>query len=161
METATMGRVVVPAKIENLEDFYKVNQGVLPPEQVRCVEVTDALVDTGATTLLMPKRLIAQLGLVPLRTRQARTIGGAVTLPVYRATRLTVQGRDCIVDVVEIDDAFEVIIGQIPLELMDWVVDVRGQRLIGNPAHGGEQMLEVLGTWCLTLGLARASVGPA
>ena len=32
-----------------------------------------------------------------------------------------------------------VVIGQVPLELMDWVVDSKGQRLIGNPEHGGEQ----------------------
>jgi hypothetical protein len=35
------------------------------------------------------------------------------------------------------------VIGQVPLELMDWVVDPKGQRLIGNPEHG-EQMLDVL-----------------
>jgi len=25
---------------------------------------------------------------------------------------------------------------------MDWVVDTKGQRLIGNPAHGGEWTIE-------------------
>ena len=138
-----MGKVLVTAKIENLEDLYKVNQGALPAEQVRGVEVTDALVDTGATGLLMPKRLIAQLGLQPLRTRQARTIAGSLTLPMYRAVRLTVQGRDCISDVAEIPDEFSVMIGQVPLELLDFVIDPKGQRLIGNPEHGGEQMIEV------------------
>ena len=77
METATMGKVIVPARIENLEDLYKVNQGLLAPDQVRGVEVTDALIDTGATGLHLPKRLVAQLGLQPLRTRQARTIAGS------------------------------------------------------------------------------------
>ncbi len=33
-------------------------------------------------------------------------------------------------------------IGQVPLELMDWVVDLQGQRLIGNPEHGGQHMIE-------------------
>jgi hypothetical protein len=32
---------------------------------------------------------------------------------------------------------------QIPLEAMDWVVDLKGQKLIGNPAHGGEHVIEV------------------
>jgi hypothetical protein len=36
-----------------------------------------------------------------------------------------------------------VLIGQVPLELLDFVVDPRAQKLIGNPAHGGEQMLEM------------------
>ncbi len=46
-------------------------------------------------------------------------------------------------DVGEIADGFSVIIGQVPLELMDWVVDPTRQRLIGNPEHGGEQMIDV------------------
>jgi clan AA aspartic protease len=143
METATMGKVVVTARLENLEDVYKVAHGGLPADQVRSVEMTDALIDTGATGLLVPRRLIAQLGLLPLQTRSARTIGGNVAVAMYRAVRLTVQGRDCISDVGEIDDNFSVVIGQVPLELMDWVVDPKRQRLIGNPEHGGEQMIEI------------------
>lgn len=137
-----MGKVLVTARLENLEDLYRVSQGSLPTEQVRCVEVTDALVDTGATGLLLLRRLIAQFGLQPLRAPQARTIAGSVPLQVYRAVRLTIQDRDCISDVAEIGDEHSVVIGQVPLELMDWVVDPRGQRLIGNPEHGGEHMIE-------------------
>ena len=144
METSTMGKVLVTAKVESLEDLFSAEKGVLPAGQVRSVEVSDALVDTGATGLLLPKRLIAQLGLQPLRTRQSRTIAGTTPLTVYRAVRLTVQGRDCISDVAEIPDEFSVIIGQVPLELLDWVVDPKRQRLIGNPEHGGEQMIDVL-----------------
>jgi clan AA aspartic protease len=143
METITMGKVLVTAKLENLEDVFGAAKGLLPPEQVRAVEVTDALVDTGASGLLLPKRLITQLGLNPYRIRQSRTIGGSVPLAMYRAVRLTVQGRDCISDVAEIPDEFSVVIGQVPLEIMDWVVDPKNQRLIGNPEHGGEQMIEV------------------
>jgi hypothetical protein len=35
------------------------------------------------------------------------------------------------------------IIGQIPLEYLDFVVDPRSQKLTGNPAHGGEHMFEL------------------
>jgi hypothetical protein len=34
------------------------------------------------------------------------------------------------------------LIGQIPLEALDWVVDAKGMRLIGNPEHGGQHMAE-------------------
>ena len=143
MENATMGKVLVKAKIENLEDLFSVYKGLLKPEEARCVEVTDALVDTGATTLLMPKRMISQLGLRHVRTRQAEGLGGSVPVPMYSVVRLTIEGRDCALEVGEIDDKFPVLIGQVPLELLDWVVDAKGQRLIGNPAHGGEQVIEV------------------
>ena len=138
-----MGKVLVTAKIENLEDLFRVHMGLLSEEQVRRVELTDALVDTGATGLLLPSRLIAHLGLEPLRVRPSRTIGGSVPLPMYRAVRLTVQGRDCISDVGEIPDEFSAVIGQVPLELMDWIVDPKRRLLIGNPEHGGEHMIEV------------------
>jgi hypothetical protein len=46
--------------------------------------------------------------------------------------------------VVVVGDELPVIIGQVPLELMDWVVDPKGQRLVGNPEHGGEQMIDIL-----------------
>ena len=57
--------------------------------------------------------------------------------------RLIVQGREFTCDVAEIADDCPVLIGQIPLEGLDFVVDPQGQRLIGNPAHGGEHMIEI------------------
>lgn len=143
METVTRGKLLVTAAIENLDDLFGVRKNLLSADQVRRVEVTDALIDTGAMGLLLPSRFITQLGLEPLRLRPSRTIGGPVPLQIYRAVRLTVQGRDCISDVGEIPDEFSVVIGQVPLELMDWVVDPKRQRLIGNPEHGGEHMIEV------------------
>jgi len=145
METETMGKVVVAAIIENLEDLFKAEQGLLAIDQVRRVEVPDALVDTGATELLLPRRMIAQLGLRPFRTRQARGLGGSMPMPMYRAVRLVIQGRDCAMDVGEIPDEYPVIIGQLPLEHLDWVVDLKNRRLIGNPEHGGEHVVEVFG----------------
>ncbi len=141
METI-MGKVLVTAKIENLEDLFSVHKGLLKPEEVRTVEVTDALVDTGASTLSLPKRLIDQLGLRFVQTRRMRTSGGPATFQIYSLVRLTVQGRDWNGDVVEVPDDCPVLIGQLPLEWLDFVVDPKSQRLIGNPAHGGEQMLE-------------------
>ena len=51
--------------------------------------------------------------------------------------------RDCPIDVSELPDNCPVSIGQVPLEPLDFVVDVPGQRLTGNPAHGGEHMIEM------------------
>jgi predicted aspartyl protease len=138
METPTIDKVLVTAKIENLGDLYNVKQGMLPDDQVRRIEVADAVIDTGATTLLLPKRMIDALGLEPLRTRHSRGLGGEFILPVYGTVRLTIQGRDCPLDVGAIGDEYPVLVGQIPLEALDWVVDTKGRRLIGNPDHGGE-----------------------
>jgi len=143
MENATMGRVVVSAKIENLVDYLEVMQGKKKPEEIRTLAMDDALVDTGATTLSMPKRLITQLGLLPLRARPSRTAAGSRMVQVYAAVRLTVQGRECTCDVVEVADDCPVLIGQVPLELLDFVVDPQLQLLIPNPLHGNEQTVEL------------------
>src|SRR5947209_17076541 len=57
MRTATMGKVIVTARIENAIDLLGVRKGPLPPDQVRGVEVPDALVDRGDSMLSLPKRL--------------------------------------------------------------------------------------------------------
>jgi hypothetical protein len=62
---------------------------------------------------------------------------------MYSTVRLTIQGRECVCDVVEVADNCPVLIGQIPLELLDFVVDPIGQCLIGNPEHGGEHILDL------------------
>src|SRR5262245_30897426 len=142
METPTMGKVLVTAKIESLDDLVMVHKGLLQPEGVRLVEVTDALVDTAASPLCLPKRMIAHLELRFVRERPARTSAGPTTLRMFSAVRLTIQGREWVGDVVEVPDDCPVLVGQLPLEGMDYVVDPAGQRLIGNPAHGGEHILE-------------------
>ncbi len=143
MEIKTMGKVVAAALIENLADQLKVRDGVLTADKVRRVEVADALADTGATMLSLPKRLIQQLGLQRHRTRTAKTSVGTFSFGVYEPVRLTVLDRDCVVEVLEIADDCPVLIGQIPLEALDLVVDPAGRRLIGNPEHGGQQMIEM------------------
>jgi len=139
-----MGRVAVPAIVESLEDLYRAHRGEMPADQARRVEIAEALVDTGATGLSLPHHLVEQLGLLPIRSRRALTTAGVREVPTYGAVKLTVQGRDCVCDVTEVDDACLVRIGQVPLELMDLVVDPGRRQLIGNPAHGGEHMIELM-----------------
>jgi len=143
MEIETTGEVVVSARMENLADVYDVKKGAIAEDQIRAVEVTDALVDTGATMLSMPGKLIEQLGLKQQRTRTARTASGTAEFAIYDAVRLTVQGRDCVVEVAGLPEDCPVLIGQIPLEALDFVVDPVGQKLLGNPDHGGKQMIDM------------------
>ncbi len=138
-----MGKVVVAVRIENVGELFAADQGHFAPGAVRAVDVTDALVDTGATGLSMPRSLLDQLGLTYRRTRKAMTSAGLSNVRIFGTARLTIQGRDCPVDVTELPDGCPVLIGQISLEAMDFVVDPVSQRIIGNPAHGGEQIIEL------------------
>lgn len=143
METETMGRIVAEATIENLSDLYLAHRGIQPPEQVRRIVVPDALADTGATLLSMPTSLIRQLGLVQTGTRRVTSSVGPADAAMYQAVRLTVMGRNCTMDVLEVPDGVPVLLGQIPLEHLDLVVDPCSRTLIGNPAHGGQHVYEM------------------
>ena len=143
MEITTMGRVTVEVRISNFQEAYQARKGLLPPEKVRAVRVSDALVDTGAMLLSMPSRLIRELGLVRQRTRTARTAAGLLSFEIYEPVALTIHDRDCVVEVAELPDDCPVLIGQVPLELLDFVVDPARQCLIGNPDHGGEHMMDM------------------
>ncbi|MBI3465317.1 MAG: aspartyl protease family protein [Planctomycetes bacterium] len=143
MEADTMGRVLVEVTLENLKDLWDAERGLRAAEQVRRIQVDDALVDTGATVLSLPTRLIQQLGLSKRSEKRITTSGGVGTAGMYDAVRLTIQGRDCTVDVMEVPDDVPVLVGQIPLEMLDFVIDTRNRRLIGNPAHGGEHVIEL------------------
>ncbi len=144
METEPMGRVLTEATIENLTDLWAVEQGTLLSDQLRRITVNDALVDTGATTLALPTRFIRQLGLAKVSQKHALSTMGVGEVDVYEAVRLTIQGRYGTFDVMEVPDDLPVCIGQMPLEFLDLVVDLRSRRLTGNPAHGGEHVLELI-----------------
>ena len=144
METETMGRVLTEATIENLGDLWMVEQGVRTAEQVRRLVIPDALVDTGATFLSLPTRMIQQLGLTPRYKKRFVSSNGTVSeADVYSTVRLTIQDRDCPTDVIAVPDNVPPLVGQIPLEALDLVVDLRNRRLIGNPEHGGEHIIEM------------------
>jgi hypothetical protein len=65
------------------------------------------------------------------------------TFGIYSPVQLTVQGRDCTVEVAELPEECPPLIGVIPLEILDFVVNRKSQTLTGNPAHGGEQMYDM------------------
>ena len=137
-----MGRVTTEVLIENFDDLWAVRRHQLVAKQVRRVVVPDALVDTGATALSLPKKVIRQLGLEKIGKRRIRTSAGIRIAATYSPVNITIQGRTCLLDVTEVPDGVPVLIGQIPLEQLDFVVDSGQRKLIGNPAHGGEHMYE-------------------
>jgi predicted aspartyl protease len=138
-----MGRVLTEATIENLKDLWAIEKGLLPQTEARRIVVSDALVDTGATLLTLPARLVQQLGLDRTGTKRITNFEGKTEADMYEAVRLTIQGRSCTMDVLEAPDDVPVLIGQLPLEHLDFVVDLRNRCLIGNPAHGGEHIYEM------------------
>jgi predicted aspartyl protease len=143
MQTPTVGIALVTALIENNKDVEAAADGRIAESEVRRIEVHDARVDTGATYVSMPLRLINELGLKRIKTVVAKTKAGPMSFGIFEHVKLTIQDRDCEVRVAEVADNCPVLIGYIPLELLDFVVDPKNQRLVGNPDHGGQYMIDL------------------
>jgi hypothetical protein len=89
MENNDIGRVLAPMTVENLGDLFDVERGRMTTAEVRRLDVPDALVDTGSTTLALPARMVQQLGLTRSYERNAITSQSRHTISVYGPVRVT------------------------------------------------------------------------
>lgn len=136
-----VGRVVVDVAVQNADDFRRAERGEMARDAIRTLHIK-ALVDTGATFFCLPESMIDQLGLPFDRDRPTRTLSGEVVMRVYAGARVEIGGRACNVEVMALPEGRQSLLGQIPLETLDYWVDVTNQKLVGNPEHGGEWMAE-------------------
>ena len=130
-------------EIANLKDMNLAEAGLIDPEDVRRVTVEDAVVDTGATRLALPKPLIEQLGLTPVRITKSLTTNGVVDRTVYSSVEFTVLGRKDNIQVTDLPANVPVLVGHVVLELLDLCLDIR-KGLIYNPDHDDEWIEDLL-----------------
>jgi len=135
-----MGKVLVKIKLTNYFEL-ELKRRKLLKNKPRSVEA-EALVDTGATRLYLQTNIIKALGLRKESEVQSKTTNGVRRRSVFEPVRLELMGRQGAFQAVGIDDDVPNLLGQIPLEYLDFVVDPRGQKLIPNPEHGDKQMSE-------------------
>ena len=135
-----MGKVIISIKLTNLFDLGAQHRK-LSTAKPRTVKV-EALVDTGATRLYLKTSVIRALGLEKVDTLISQTTNGPKRRSVYEPVRLEVMGRYGNFDVVDIGEKVPNLLGQIPLEYLDFVVDSKNRKLIPNPDHGDKQMSE-------------------
>jgi len=92
----------------------------------------EALVDTGAVHLCIPEHVALQLQLGQLSPREMRTADGKSHLvPYVGPVRIEMLGRDCITGALVLGN--QVLLGAIPMEDMDLVIEPARQRVSVNP----------------------------
>jgi predicted aspartyl protease len=129
-----MGKVTIQIKLQNWGDLELLATGKRK-RPARLAEV-EALVDTGAVKLYLQSSLIEKLGLRPISEVRSRTVSDStVTRRVFSPVDLQIQGRSGRFDVIAVPDTLPNLVGQIPLEDLDLVVDCQGRKLIPNPEH--------------------------
>ena len=130
-----MGLVHAEIILKNAWDVTNAQQGIIKVPEIRQTAIT-ATVDTGAMTLVINEELRRQLGLLVVGTRVAtladdakKTVKIAQPVEVHWKNR-SMACRPWVVD------SGNVLLGAIPLEDMDLIVDPSSQTLAG--AHGEE-----------------------
>jgi len=131
-----MGRMTEKIKVVNyIDEALARHKGMASDQKKRYIE-TEVLIDRNVKFLSMHKSLIEELQLVPVQKHWTsdRTIYSPVTIYLH--------DRFATINVVEIADDAPNLLGRIPLLAMDWVIDEKNEKLIGNPEHDGKWMSE-------------------
>jgi clan AA aspartic protease len=131
-----MGAVYADITLKNAGDVINVRRGYISEEQVRETAVR-AMVDTGAGTLVINEAVRKELGLTVLEVREATLANGEkANCKIAEGVRVHWKERSMLCEPWVLPDAEEVLLGAIPLEDMDLMVDPAERKLVG--AHGDE-----------------------
>jgi len=133
-----MGRVYTKITLKNVGDETDAQRGLIREDEVRSITVK-AVVDTGASTVVINEELRQKLGLAKMEEKRYRLADGK-RVPGWRTEPVDIRWKDrsCTIRAVVIPGARRVLLGAIPLEDMDLIVHPRTQEVVG--AHGDEQI---------------------
>ncbi len=124
-----VGSVLADIVVSNNEDEVLARNGHLPASRIRRVALKDVLVDTGALTLCLPERLIAELGLPLKRRVSGATAAGVIETTVHDHATVTVAGREGAFECLALPDGARPLLGLAPLEMLGLQPDVAKQNL--------------------------------
>ena len=129
-----MGTVHAEITLKNVIDGADCKRGIIKEQDVRSATVT-AVVDTGAMSLVITEELRQKLGLAVTGEKIARTASGQrVSCDLTEAVEVRWKNRVSILSALVIPGAETILLGAIPLEDMDLIVNPVTQELAG--AHG-------------------------
>jgi clan AA aspartic protease len=129
-----MSLVRTEITLKNVEDLIAVRRGFAPEQEIRQTTV-QAVVDTGAWTLVIPEAAQEELGLPVLGTDSGTLADGREG--VYNLAgpvKVIWKDRSVTCDALVVPGAGEVLLGAIPLEAMDLMVHPRREEVVG--VHG-------------------------
>ncbi len=130
-----MGLVYAEIDIISVDDIVLHRRGIIDESEIKKVTVT-ALVDSGAYMLSINDNIKLQLDL-PVIEKQFVTLADESTIEVEIVGPVEVhfENRSTSVRAVVLPGDAEVLLGAIPMEDMDVLVDPRQGKLVVNPKH--------------------------
>jgi len=133
-----MGNVFAEITVKNALEATLARKGHIAEKDVHTVTLT-TIVDTGATSLVINEEIFKQLGLNVEETRYINVAGGGRMLcKITDPVRIQWKDRSATVSAVVMPEG-KPLLGVIPLEFMDLMVDPVNRELVG--VHGDEALL--------------------
>jgi clan AA aspartic protease len=145
LPTATeVGKVLVTLSVTNRADQIRFEDGAIAADLVRSVELKNVLVDTGATTLCLPAKAIANLGLKLLNEVDVTTATGISKARVFQDAKISLEGREGTFECLELPGGDNALLGVIPLEALGLEIDLKNQILKVLPISPTDTYLTIL-----------------
>jgi clan AA aspartic protease len=133
-----MGNVYAEITVKNSADIARFHAMEITENNIRTATFT-AIVDTGAATLVINDEIFKQLGVSVKDTRYINIAGGGKLLcKVTEPVDISWRDRSASVNAVVMPEG-KPLLGVIPLEFMDLMVDPVNRELVG--VHGDETIL--------------------
>ena len=133
-----MGVFMEEITLENVIDRADAERGHIKSSEVRMLKV-QAMPDTGAWTLVINEEVREKLGLeIEDEVRSTLADGTVGKYPRTKPVRIQWKNRSTFQSAIVVPNAKRVLLGALPLEGMDLIVDPVQQTLIG--ANGEEAM---------------------
>ena len=124
-----MGKTTVTLKLTNNRDAILAEAGAIPADQVRRAEV-EAIVDTGAAMMVLPKTVADQLGLpVTGQTGVRYADMRSVQRDIVGQLSLDLLGRQDVFSAMVEPARTNALLGVIVLEALDFLVDPKNNTL--------------------------------
>jgi clan AA aspartic protease len=133
-----MGEVRTEITLVNIREQSVADEGYMPQEEVRRLTV-NAVVDTGAWTLVINEATRAKLGLrVKKPSETTLAGGGTVSSGITEYVEVRWKDRETACEAVVLPGEQDVLLGAYPLEGMDLMVHPKKQEVVG--AHGDKRL---------------------
>ena len=136
-----MGYVNTQITLKNIFDVRDARKGNLPEDKIRQATI-NVMVDTGASMLVIDEKIFKQLG-VDVMEESEITLANDTKEKCKVTEPLVIKWEDRAVamSALVIDDAPDFLLGVLPLEGMDLIIDTVNQKLVG--AHGKKTVYRI------------------
>jgi clan AA aspartic protease len=136
-----MGEVRTEITLVNIRDTVKAEEGIIPKSAARRLTV-NAVVDTGAWTLVINEETREKLGLRVEEAAETTVAGGGkVSGGVTEPVRVYWKNRRTTCEAVVLPGEEDVLLGALPLEGMDLTVNPLRNEVTG--AHGDKMRIVI------------------